>query len=100
MNIYYRENTGIQTAQERNLDYFQVINMGALFQTSTAFVEVIFFEYLTDAKNGKIPNAHRRIEWQMGANTDITSGLAKLLTFENVTTTSNDIVSFKDAEIK
>ena len=99
MDIYYNENTGIKTPQDRNLDYFQITVIGTLYATSTNFAEVIFHETLEDAQADKVPQAHRRFEWATLKDND-SSKIGDVLKFENQTSTSLDAVTFKGAKLQ
>lgn len=99
MDIHYKENMGVKTPQGRNLDYFQVAKMGLNFQTNIAYAEISIFEHLIDAEEGKPPAASRNVEWAVGGDTDIASGFSKLLSFDSVSTTSLDTLSFSGSEL-
>jgi len=99
MDIHYKENTGIKTAQNHNLDFFQVLTIGTLYATSTNFAEVIFHETLEDAQAAKEPQAHRRFEWATLKTSD-TGKLGDVLKFEEMTSTSLDAVTFKGSKLQ
>ncbi len=99
MDIYYKENTGIKTPQDKELNYFRVTIVGTDYATSTNFAEVVFHETLEEAQGDKAPNAHRRFEWDALKTSD-SGKLGDILKFDGVTTTSLDAVTFKGAKKK
>ncbi len=99
MKIYYTHNTGIKTPQGRNLDYFQLVHVCIDYNTNVSNVDVIFHEYLMDAEEGKPPPAARTIEWSSVSVTD-EGRFSEVLAFDNVTTTSKDVITLKGAEEK
>jgi hypothetical protein len=99
MELRKRENNGIKTPQQRNIDFFVLSEIGANLLTGMAFCEIQFFEHSDDALNGLPANAQRRLEWLIIDATDVTSGTDKVLTFEDVLTTSNDLISLSGSTL-
>lgn len=99
MEIRFRENTGIKTAQNRNCDYFVLTGIGVDLLTGMAYCNIDFYEHLETATKGLEANAGRSLEWKVVSATDITSGMSKVLEFENFTTTALDTISLNSSVI-
>ena len=93
MATYYRENTGIKTAQDHNLDYFQIDTIGAENRLTQARATVLLYQFEADAKANKVPNAERTVVWDLSAQTDLTQGVQSVLQWDSVQTTANDFIS-------
>jgi len=95
MDIYYKENTGLETPQGHNLDYFSITLLGNNYTTSTCFAEIVFYQFLEDAQSGKPANAQRTCEWS--PLTDSASQMRiDLFDMDSVDTTSEDTISLKN----
>lgn len=97
--IYYRENTEIKTPQQYNCDYFTIECIGAYPNEGKAFVTINFWEKEIDALEAKEANSSRNVTWDIVTETSIQSGMDKILSFDNVATTSNDFISLSGAVI-
>jgi transcription initiation factor TFIID subunit TAF12 len=92
MDIYYKQNTGLETPQGHNLDYFSIKILGNNYTSSTSFAEIVFYQFLEDAQSGKPANAQRTCEWN--PMSDCTSVMvANLFSFDSITTTSGDTIT-------
>jgi len=99
MELRERTNTGIQTPQQRNLDYFVLSAIGANLLTGTAYCEIMFYEFAEAYVNGYPANAHRRLEWEILEESSIEAGVSKVYDFESVETTAGDLISLSNSTI-
>ena len=99
MDIYYKENTGIKTAQEENCDYFTIENLGADLRNGKGYAVLHFWERVEHAQTDKPANASRNIVWDLGQDVSITAGYQKVLGFESIQTESGDMISLNNATI-
>lgn len=95
--IRYRENTGIKTPQGRGCDCFVITNIGANLLTGVAYCTVDFYEHGEDFVDGLPANASRRVEWPIVVETSIENGMASVLSFDSVKTTSEDTISLSNS---
>ena len=95
MTIYYKENTGLKTPQDHNLDYFIIVKAGNDYKLSECFAEIIFYQFLEDAQTNKPANAQRTCQWS--PNIDCTSVMiAELFSFDSITTTAMDVITLQN----
>ena len=87
MKIYYKENTGLKTAQDENCDYFVLNTIGAKMVINSAYAEILFWEKLEHAQGGKPANLSRTIQWDIKQETSIDSGVNTLFTSDSLQTT-------------
>ena len=99
MNIYYKENIGLKTAQEYNTDYFTIRFIGAKLLENKAHAELIFWERLEDAQKNKTPNLSRTVEWDIVKETSIDSGVNTLFTSDSLETTNGEVITLKGATL-
>ena len=95
MKIYYKENTGLKTAQGENCDYFIIDTIGARMTINRAEAEILFWERLEHAQGGKPANLSRTIQWDIKKETSIDSGLQTLFTSDSLETTNGESISLK-----
>jgi len=100
MNIYYKENIGLQTPQGENCDYFVLKYIGANLITNKAEAEILFWENLIHAQNDKPANLSRRILWDIVNETSVDSGINTLFTSDTITTTNEEVITLKGATIQ
>jgi hypothetical protein len=95
MDIWYKENTGLQNPQERNLDYFVIELIGADYQSDSSGATILFYEFLEDAQAKKVAPASRTFLWQ-----PILDSIAliqqQLFEFENIVSTSGDVITLQN----
>ena len=96
MNIYLKENTGLQTAQGEPCNYFVLDTIGAKLTINIAEATILFWEKLEHAQNGKPANLSRTIQWDINKETSIDAGIETLFTSETLTTTNGETISLKD----
>jgi hypothetical protein len=94
MDIYYKENTGLKTAQEYNTDYFAIKRIGADLENNKAFAEIYFWEKSKDA-GVKVPNLSRMIEWEIVKETSIDAGVQTLFTAKTLETTNKETITLQ-----
>jgi hypothetical protein len=97
MKIYYKENTGLKTAQDENCDYFVLNIIGAKMVINSAYAEILFWEKLEHAQSGKPANISRIIQWDIQKETSIDSGITTLFTSDSLQTTNSETISLKGA---
>jgi len=97
MKIYYKENTGLKTAQDENCDYFVLNTIGAKMVINSAYAEILFWEKLEHAQSGKPANLSRTIQWEIKNETSIDSGVTTLFTADSLQTTNSETISLKGA---
>lgn len=76
MDIYYRENTGLKTAQNENCDYFTINLIGADLPNNTAFAEIHFWITDQHAVDGLPARLSRTVEFPIETNRSIDDGIA------------------------
>jgi len=99
MNIYYKENTGLQTAQEENCDYFVLNTIGAKLTINVAEATILFWEKLEHAQSGKPANLSRTIRWDIIKESSIDSGVNTLFTSDTLETTNSEVITLKGATL-
>ncbi len=92
MIIYYKENTGLKTPQDHNLDYFVIKLIGADYQSDSSGASVIFYEYLEDAQQQKTPPAQRDFLWQPQLDS-IALIKQAMFDMETITSTAGEVLS-------
>lgn len=96
MKIYYKENTGLTTAQDEKTDYFTINTIGAKMVINRAEAEILFWERLEHAQDGKPANISRTISWDITGETSIDNGLATLFTADNLQTTNGETITLQN----
>ena len=95
MEIYYKQNTGIKNPQDINLDYFVVRVLGSNFDTTQSIAEVLFYEILEDAEEGKSAAAQRLCHWN--PSSDLTTQMrAELFALAEVSTTAGEVITLNN----
>lgn len=95
MEVYYKQNTGIKNPQENNLDYFVVRVLGSNYEMTQSIAEVLFYEILEDAQEGKTPPAARVCEWN--PDSDSTSQMrVELFALAEVSTTAGETITLNN----
>lgn len=96
MKIYYKEKIGLKTKQEEPCDYFVIDKIGARMTINRAEAEILFWERLDHAQEGKPANLSRTIQWDIVKETSIDSGVQTLFTAEKLTTTNGETISLQN----
>lgn len=99
MNIYLKENTGLQTAQGEPCNYFTINTIGAKLAINRAEAEILFWERLEHAQGGKPANLSRTIQWDINKETSIDAGIETLFTSETLTTTNGETISLQNPNL-
>ena len=92
MEIWYKENIGITNPQDRNLEYFVVELIGANYSSSSCAAQILFYEFLADAQDGKIAPASRVMNWNPLIDS-VSQMQTDLFSFDSITTTSGDTIT-------
>ena len=92
MEVYYKQDTGLQNPQGRNLDYFVINLIGADYSSSSCGAEVLFYEFLADAQSGTIAPASRSMLWQPLIDS-VSQMQTDLFSFDSIDTTSGDTIT-------
>lgn len=98
MNVYFKENIGIQTPQGHDLNYFVIIRIGNNFETGTNTATINFYLFEGDAKENKPANAQRTCEW-VPMLTDTDAIRQNLFSLDSIETTSQDVITLKNPTI-
>ena len=96
MKIYYKENTGLKTAQGENCDYFVIDTIGAKMTINRAEAVILFWERLEHAQGDKPANLSRSISWDITGETSIDNGIQTLFTSEFLTTTNGETITLQN----
>lgn len=99
MNIYYKENTGLETRQGEKCDYFVLNTIGAKLVINRAEAEILFYEKLEHAQADKPANLSRTIQWDIVKETSIDSGVNTLFTSDTLKTTNGEEITLKGATL-
>ena len=96
MKIYYKENTGLTTAQGEPCDYFVIDTIGARMTINRAEATILIWEQLKHAQGGKPANLSRTIQWDIVKETSIDAGVETLFTADTLETTNGETISLQN----
>jgi len=104
MKIYYLENTGakkprIDDSIEDNCDYFFVADHSYNPITGKVSQIIKFYERQEDAELFKSPNVEMTVVYTPTTEQTITDLIATALTWENIETISEEIITLKGAAV-
>ncbi len=97
MKIYYKQNTGLKTAQDEKTDYFTIDFIGAKMSINRAEATILFWEKLEHAQSNKPANLSRTVAWDITKETSIEAGLNTLLSSDSLDSTVGDSFTLKGA---
>jgi len=95
MEVYYKQNTGVQNPQDNNLDYFVVRVLGSNYETTQSIAEVLFYEILEDAQEGKLAPAQRICHWNPSSDST-TQMRVELFALAEVSTTAGEVITLNN----
>jgi hypothetical protein len=98
MIVYFKQNVGLKTPQEVNLDFFQIelIGKDEIRERNSALIR--FFTSAEEAIQGRTPPAERVVFWP-GSAVNVDKMREELFELESVQTTSIEIITLQNPEI-
>jgi len=97
MDIYQKDNNGMNTPQGEAANYWTWHNLSVVQKTGVVTAEIHWWEKESNALANVAPRCSRIVAWQMGVGQDITSGVDYLLALENYTTEDGIVINLKDS---